>query len=71
MSLNDLLPALKSLSRADKLRAIQALAADMESDEDALQCIAEGGIYPIWSPFDSLRAAGVLQGMLEQEGAAS
>lgn len=71
MALNDVLPALRALSRAEKLRVIQVLAADMEADEGALQYIAEGGTYPVWSPYDSLEAAAALQRMLDHEGAGS
>ncbi len=64
--LNEILPAVRSLSRADKLRLIHELAGEMLREADALPFVA-GASYPVWSPIDAFEAAAALQGMLDAE----
>ena len=55
MSLPDVLPELRSLSRIDKIRVIQFLASELENDVSEL--IEPGKSYPIWSPDRAFQAA--------------
>jgi hypothetical protein len=65
MSWTDLLPALRELNRADKLRVLQFLALELGKEEGALLTPEES--YPIWSPYDAFDAAAVLLKVLESE----
>lgn len=51
----ELLTELQSLSRADKLRAVQFLVNELAVEEEAL--MAPGAHYEIWSPYDAPAAA--------------
>jgi hypothetical protein len=65
MTVTELYPTLKSLPRADKLKVMQFLVAELaEEEEPTLQ---PGAIYPIWSPLDSHEAAHKLAQLLESE----
>ncbi len=68
MTLNDLIPELQSLSRADKLLIIQIMAADVAREED-VGLLRAGQEYPIWSPFDAFEGAAALMRALQQEKA--
>jgi len=70
MTLNELLPSLHALPRADKLRLIQLLAADVAS-EDGIAGANGDTTYPVWSPHEALDGAATLLRVLEQEKAAS
>ena len=64
--LPSLLPALRALSRADKLRVIQDMAVELAKDE--AMPMAETGVgYPIWTPHQAFEAAATLLGALEAE----
>lgn len=65
--LPELLPSLRGLSRADKLLAIQFLAAELASEEGG-PLIEAHGEYPVWTPFHASDAAAVLLNLLEAEG---
>ncbi len=63
MTISDLFPALKGLSRVDKLRVMQFLVVELAREEEpALQ---QGAIYSVWSPLNSHGAAHKLAQMLE------
>ncbi|MGI8551317.1 MAG: hypothetical protein ACR2PL_11115 [Dehalococcoidia bacterium] len=62
MTLSQLLPALRDLSRADKWRAMQLLVEDLAQEEAGL--LTTGAQYPIWSPLDAFDASKVLMGVL-------
>jgi hypothetical protein len=64
-SFTELLPSLKELSRADKLRAMQFLVFELAKEEDAL--LKPGVPYPVWSPYESFEAANVLLDALKSE----
>jgi hypothetical protein len=64
MTLAELIPALHELPRADKLRIVQFLAADLVQEEAGLLPNAE---YPVWSPYDAHDAAATLTQYLEQQ----
>jgi hypothetical protein len=68
MSLTELLPAVKSLSRAEQLKLIQIVAAELEREEphDPLALLEPGGTYEIWSPYEAYEAAAILGGLLEE-----
>lgn len=55
----DLLPTLRNLSRADKLRAIQLLAEELAREEE-IPPLKAGTSFPIWTPFDAFDAAAKL-----------
>ncbi|MCI0487241.1 MAG: hypothetical protein L0229_11650 [Blastocatellia bacterium] len=65
MSLDELLPTLRELDRADKLRVMQFLAFELAREEGALP--DSGTHYPVWSPFDSFEAGNTLLAALGAE----
>lgn len=69
MTLNELLPSLHALPRADKLRLIQLLAADVASEHGIAVADAETK-YPVWSPHEAFDGAATLLRVLEQEKSA-
>lgn len=66
MSITQLLPALKTLSRAEKLRVMQFLVQELATEEEA-SLLETGATYHIWSPLNSHKAAQTLATMLEDE----
>jgi len=66
MPLADLLPAVRELSRSEKLRLIQVLAADLAETEDTAS-LTPGRSYPLWSPFDAHEAAKMLFDVLDDD----
>lgn len=66
MSIQELLPLLHQLSRADKLRVLQYVANDLAVDEN-LEVMFTGREYEIWSPYDSADAARQLYALLEED----
>jgi hypothetical protein len=65
MSLTEVLPDVRSLSRLDKIRLIQFLAQELE--EDAVGMIEPGRTYPIYSPYDAYGAAAALMQALKED----
>jgi hypothetical protein len=65
MSLTEVLPEVQALSRVDKLRLIQWLAADLADEEADL--IEPGKAYPLWSPDRAFTAAAAQLQALEDE----
>ena len=70
MSLSDLLSTIQALPRADKLRLIQLLAADV-AHEDGLSLDAGDKTVAIWSPYDAFEGAATLLDLLREDRAAS
>ena len=66
MLLNELLPILQELPRADKLRLIQFLVFEL-AKEDNISLLDINGKYPIWSPYNAFEAADTLLEALEQD----
>lgn len=66
MSLVELLPTVRSLSRQDKLRLIQWLAVDLAQAEEPVPIPADQD-YPLWSPDRAYDAAAVLLRALDAE----
>ena len=69
MTPSELLTALHGLPRADKLRAIQVLAADVAREEGDMLAPSDAA-YPIWSPYDAFEGAATLMRLLDEEQAA-
>jgi hypothetical protein len=65
MSLPEVLPEVRALSRLDKIRLIQFLAQELERDESDL--IEPGRSYPLWSPDRAFSAAAALLEALEAD----
>jgi hypothetical protein len=66
MTLSEILPTIQSLPRADKLRLIQVLAADVARDEGVALDVADKTV-PIWSPHDSFEGAATLLRVLDDD----
>jgi hypothetical protein len=69
MSLNELLPELQSLSRADRLRVVQVLVTDL-AREEGVTLLEQGSTYPVWTPYGASDAAAAVCEALRKEGAA-
>ena len=65
MSLNEMLPSLRQLDHADKLRLVQFLVQELAREENAL--LKPDAAYPVWSPYESFDAAQVLLDALKAE----
>lgn len=65
MTVSELFPTLKNLARADKLRIIQFLEAELANEAEP--SLESGATYRIWSPFNSHKAAHQLGQLLESE----
>jgi hypothetical protein len=63
MATKDLFPALRGLPRADKLKVIQFLIAELARDEEPT--LEAGATYSLWSPINSHEAAHKLSQLLE------
>ena len=59
MALADVLPTIHALTRPEKLRLIQLLAADLAGEEGGA-ALQPQGMYPVWSPESAFGAAAVL-----------
>jgi len=64
MKLDELLPVLHKLPRADKYRAVQFLTTELAQAEGGL---LQGAEYPVWSPFEAHDAAATLTQYLRDE----
>jgi hypothetical protein len=65
MATAELLPMLKSLSRADKLKIMQFLIAELAQEEEPT--LQAGATYSLLSPIDSHEAAHKLSQLLESD----
>jgi hypothetical protein len=66
MSIVEMLPSVRALSRIEKLQLIQLLAEDLARAQESTTLMA-GQIYPLWSPDRAYEAADVLLRELESE----
>jgi hypothetical protein len=64
--LAEVLPALRVLSRADKLRAVQYLVSELVREEET-DLLTPDMRYPVWSPYDAHEAANTLLNALEAD----
>jgi len=65
MTVSELFPQLRELSRADKLKVMQFLISEMAKEEET-QLLEPGKSYPVWSPYDAHEAANTLTQLLEE-----
>ncbi len=65
MSLTEVLPTVRMLSRIEKLRLIQLLAGELAGVEEPPRLEA-GQTYEVWSPHNAYEAAEVLLQMLQK-----
>lgn len=68
MSLAELFPTLRNLSRADKLKIMQFLVSELAREEEAL-LLENGATYQLSSPYNSHDAAHKLAQLLEEDQA--
>ncbi|MBR8839620.1 MAG: hypothetical protein DSM106950_37885 [Stigonema ocellatum SAG 48.90 = DSM 106950] len=66
MSVVELFPTLRNLSRAEKLSVMQFLVQELASEEEAL-LLQPGATYHVWSPYNSHNAAHSLSALLEED----
>jgi len=59
MSLTELLPAVRTLPRADKLRLMHFLVLDL-AQEEGVPLFAPDTEYPIWTPLNAYETAETL-----------
>lgn len=64
MSLAELFPTIKMLSRADKLRLMQFLVIDL-AQEEGVPLLTADAEYPTWTPLHAFEAADTLLQMLK------
>jgi hypothetical protein len=65
MTVTELFPALRNLPRADKLKVMQFLVAELAHEEEP--DLQPGASYAVWSPLNSHEAAHKLAQLLESE----
>lgn len=63
MPIDELLTSLHELTRADKWRVVQLLVIELAKEENVL--IDANAIYPVWSPYNSFKAAEALLSILK------
>jgi hypothetical protein len=68
MSTADLFPTLRGLSRAEKLKVMQFLIAELAKEEEPT--LQAGATYSLWSPLNSHEAAHKLSQLLESDSKA-
>ncbi len=65
MTTAELFPRLRNLSRADKLKIMQFLIAELAREEEP--SLQAGATYEVWSPLNSHGAAHKLAELLKSE----
>jgi hypothetical protein len=65
MATADLFPTLRSMPRADKLKVMQSLIAELARDEEPT--LESGAAYFLWSPLNSHEAAHKPSQLLESD----
>ena len=68
MTVTELLPTLRNLSRADKLKVMQFLITELSREEEPT--LQPGATYSLWSPLNSHEAVHKLSQLLESEQSA-
>ena len=59
MSLTELIPDIRMLGRADKLRLMQLLVVDL-AQEEGIPLLSADAEYPIWTPLSAFDAGDTL-----------
>jgi hypothetical protein len=65
MTVTELFLTLRNLPRADKLKVMQFLIAELAQEEEP--SLQPGATYPVWSPLNSHEAAHKLAQLLEDK----
>jgi len=65
MSIAELLPEVRSLSRGEKIKLIQLLAQELGREE--AEIIESGRDYPMWSPDSAFAAGATMLEVLAEE----
>lgn len=65
MTVTELFSTLRNLPRADKLKVMQFLVAELAQEEEP--SLQPGATYSVWSPLNSHEAAHKLAQLLETE----
>ena len=65
MSIAEMLPEVRSLSRQDKIKLISLLAQELEQEENEI--IEANRDYPIWSPDTAFSAGQTMLEVLAEE----
>jgi hypothetical protein len=65
MTTADLFPTLRGLPRAEKLKVMQFLIAELAREEEPT--LQAGATYSLWSPLNSHEAAHKLSQLLESD----
>ena len=65
MTIEELLPTLHELSRADKLRAMQFLVQELAQEEEVV--LNPNATYAMWTPYNAFEAADTLLKILQAE----
>ncbi len=65
MTTSDLFPTLRELPRAEKLKVMQFLIAELAKEEEPT--LQAGATYSLWSPLNSHEAAHKLSQLLESD----
>ena len=66
MSIVEMMPSVRALSRVEKLQLIQLIAEDLARAEESTTLVP-GQTYPLWSPERAYDAADILLRELESE----
>ncbi len=69
MSIAEIIPAVRALSRSEKFQLAQLLLEDLAGDD--LPAFKEGQVYPIYTPDYAPGAASQLAQVLKEEGTRS
>jgi hypothetical protein len=67
MSIAEIIPAVRALSRGEKFQLAQILLADL-AEEDPSAMFKEGQVYPIYTPEYAPEAAAQLAQVLREDG---
>lgn len=69
MRVEDIEKAVKDLNKAEKVRLVKYITAELEKEaaDDPAQYLELGGEYAIWSPYNEFAAAERLERLLEEQ----
>jgi hypothetical protein len=65
MNFTEMIPAVRALPRADKLRLIQLLVVEL-AREEGIPPVKGDASYPIWSPYEAFDAAALMLQALDE-----
>lgn len=70
MTFTELVPTIKALQRADKLRLMQLLVIEL-AHEEGVPLLTADAEYPVYTPLNAFAAGDTLLELLEQHKAAA